>query len=383
MKKTLLFIFLITIGLYSHAQSSKAISDNPKKYNEFARFFACMDQEEGSSIKHLDTNKVWIKHHQTFTRFWDSANTVRILPMTEFAQSELKIVGDSVTKLFYPFSGPDFLHANIFFPKAHTIVMLGLEKVGKLPQVQDLTEKKMDVFLKAVRQSLDSIFIWGYFMTNDMNKDFARSLELNGVTPVLMLMMAKTGFEVENVKKVTINAQGKLIDCTKGAKDNDSPWDAYVSGVEVSYRKGNEPIVRKLYYFSHDASDKSMQNTPGFIKFLASQHFDATYLKAASYLANTFHAIRKEAMKVNYVLQDDSGILHSYFDEKNWDGQFWGEYKRPIAAFKWAKQPKLREIYVKGDNVRPLPFDIGYGSRIGAGNMMLFTRKTAELPSGK
>jgi hypothetical protein len=92
-------------------------------------------------------------------------------------------------------------------------------------------------------------------------------------------------------------------------------------------------------------------------------------------LCSPLNLIRKEALKSKYILQDDSGILYSYFDNPDWDGYFWGNYVRPIAAFKWAKQPKLREIYVKGTNVRPLPFDIGYGSRIGAGNMMLFIRK--------
>jgi hypothetical protein len=374
--KNLVYIYLFFLGGTSIlAQSPSGISSTSLKYNEFARFYACMEQEPESSIKYIDSNKVWLKHHQNFTRFWDSARQARIEPITEFANSELKVLGDSVKKLFYPFSGPDFLHANIFFPNAELIVMLGLERIGKVPEIKDLTDKKMDVFFKAVRQSLDSIFIWGYFMTNDMSKDFARSLELKGIVPVMMLMMAKTGFEIRNVKKITLNAQGKVINCTKGDKDTDSPWDTYISGVEIQYNKTGDTILRTLYYFSHDASDKNLQASPGFIKFLANQNFDATYLKAASYLCSPLNLIRKEALKSKYILQDDSGILYSYFDNPEWDGYFWGNYVRPIAAFKWAKQPKLREIYVKGTNVRPLPFDIGYGSRIGAGNMMLFIRK--------
>jgi hypothetical protein len=263
----------------------------------------------------------------------------------------------------------------MFFPNAEKIVMLGLERVGKVPEIKDLSDKKLDVFLKAVRQSLDSIFIWGYFMTNDMNKDFARSLELKGVVPVIMLMMVKSGCEVQDVKKITIDSKGKVVYSIKGKVDNDSPWDTYISGIEIKYNKLNDSKVRTLYYFSHDASDKSMKLTPEFIKFLADQDFDATYLKAASYLCNAFNSIRKEALKSKYVLQDDSGILFQYFDDQTWNWQFWGKYIRPIAAFKWAKQPKLKELFAKGENVRPLPFDIGYGSRIGAGNLMLFTKK--------
>ncbi len=383
MKQIFLFFFFFLVGFNILAQTPSEKPFKINKFNEFARFYACMEQEAGSSIKQLDSNKIWLKHHESFTKFWDSAKIARIEPMTEFANSELKVLGDSVKKLFYPFSGPDFLHANIFFPNAELIVMLGLERVGKVPELKDLSDKKMDVFLKAVRQSLDSIFIWGYFMTNDMSKDFSRSLELKGIVPVMMLMMAKTGFEVQQVKKVTINSQGKIINCTKGAKDNDSPWDSYISGIEIKYNKLDDSLVRTLYYFSHDASDKNLKLTPGFTKFLANQHFDATFLKAASYLCSPLNLIRKEALKSKYILQDDSGILYSYFDDKEWEGQFWGNYLRPIYAFRWAKQPKLREIYVKGDNVRPLPFDIGYGSRIGAGNMMLFTHKDLVLPVKK
>ena len=91
-----------------------------------------------------------------------------------------------------------------------------------------------------------------------------------------------------------------------------------------AYNKPNDTIIRKLYYFSHDASDKSMNQSPGFTKFLAAQKFDATYLKAASYLCNSFAAVRKEALKSKYVFQDASGLLFTYFDKKMWNYKLWG-----------------------------------------------------------
>lgn len=387
MKQLFLFPILVLFVFNSCAQTSTkegaetSVDSIVKKqykvlkYNEFGRFYAGLEQHENSSIKYIDTNKVWLKHKDSFTRFWDSATTTRINPITQFARSDMKVLGDSVKSLFYPFSGPDFLHANIFFPNAEKIVMLGLERVGNVPKVEDLNDKELGTFFKAVRQSLDSIFIWGYFMTNDMNKDFANSLELKGLTPVIMLMMVKADFEIHNVRKVTVNSTGKIVESLKGRKDLDSPWDSYVSGVEIKYMKEKDTTMRTLYYFSHDASDKNLNLTPGLAKFLANQHFDATYLKAASYLCSILNTIRKEALKSKYILQDDSGILFSYFDEKIWNHEFWGMYLRPIYAFRWAKQPKLKAIYAKGENIKPLPFDIGYGSRIGAGNLMLFSRK--------
>ena len=38
--------------------------------------------------------------------------------------------------IFYPFSGPDYLTAHAFFPNADKYVMLGLEPVGKLPELK-------------------------------------------------------------------------------------------------------------------------------------------------------------------------------------------------------------------------------------------------------
>jgi hypothetical protein len=375
MQKIISFCALILLGFQLYAQNPDNNANNILKYNEFARFYACMDQDSNSSIKYTETNKVWLKHKVTFTRFWDSACIARINPMTEFAKKDLKILADSVKTLFYPFSGPDFLHANIFFPNAEKIVMIGLERVGKVPEVKDLDDKELGTFYRAVRQSLDSIFIWGYFMTNDMSRDFARSLELKGLTPVIMLTMAKTGFEIQNVKKVTINSKGEIVDFIAGRKDIDDPGDSYISGVEIKYRKPSETTIRTLYYFSHNASDENLKRTPEFLKFLTNQHFDASYFKAASYLCSYLTSIRKESLKCKYIFQDDSGIEYKYFDEKTWDRQFWGTYTRPIKQFKWTLQPNLKEAYAKDPNVKPLPFKIGYCSRFSMGNLMLFTRK--------
>ncbi len=375
MQKIVISFVLLLLGLQSIAQTPNQNPDKSLKFNEFARFYACMDQDSNSSVKYTETNKVWLRNKETFTRFWDSASIVRINPMTEFAKTDLTILSDSVKSLFYPFSGPDFLHANIFFPNAQTIVMIGLERVGKVPDVQDLDDKKLGTFFRAVRQSLDSIFIWGYFMTNDMSKDFARSLELKGLTPVIMLTMAKAGFEIQNVKKVTINPKGVVVDFLQGKKDLDDPNDTYISGVEIKYRKLDETRIRTLYYFSHNASDDNLKRTPEFLKFLADEHFDCSYFKAASYLCGYLNSVRKEALKSKYVFQDDSGIEFKYFDEKIWDRQLWGKYTRPIKQFKWAIQPKLVEVYKTEPNVKPIPFGIGYCARFKQSNLMLFTRK--------
>ncbi len=374
----LLFLFVFSlISAKSQTDNDAQLLTNHNRYfNDVARFFAGLPQEAGSSIVGLDTNKVWLNHKKSFGEFFARVEKDRIPKMKNFAQNELSGMNDSIKTLFYPFSGPDFVHANIFFPKVQNIIMLGLERVGVVPKVEELNDKKLGTFFKAEQQALDSIFIWGYFMTNDMNKDFTRNLELRGVVPIFMIFMAKADFQVLDVQKGTIDGIGNWIALAPDKKDTDTPNDTYISGVLFRYVKKGETKVRRLYYFSHDVSDQHLKKTPQFEKFVAIQKPDATFLKAASYLIWHFGTIRKLALATsNYVFQDDSGIEFRYFDNKDWTHRLYGKYTRTIGAFRGCVQPKLKTAYATEKNVKPLDFGIGYGFRIKESNFMLFKRK--------
>lgn len=360
------------------------LSHYNRYYNDIARCFAGMNQQKGSSLQGLDTNKVYQWHKKNFTTFYDSAYYRRMPQMRAFAESHLQEMGDSVQHLFYPFSGPDFVHANIFFPKMKNIYMIGLERVGKVPTVEDLSDDRMKTFFKAIRISLDSIFTWGYFMTNDMNKDFARSLELKGLTPIFMLFMAKTGFRVLDVQYTTLDKNGQLVNKLQGRKRTDNPWDTYISGVHITYYKPGDNYKRNLYYFSHNVADENLQKTPELMKFLESRPINGSFFKAASYLCWHFKTIRKFAVqKSDYIFQTDSGIPLKFLKDSQWDGKYFGFYKRPIGVFRWAMQKDLKEIYATDSTITPLDFGIGYGFRYDESNLMLFKRKkaaTAQTP---
>lgn len=375
MKKLISLVLIIFFASEIFAQNTDTLIKN-QYFNEVARFYAGINQLPGSSISKLDSNKVWLKHQQTFTKFFDSAIVARINPMSKFAEAELKILADSVKSVLYPFSGPDFLHANIFFPNAEKIVMFGLERPGSIPNAKNLNDKQLGTFFKALRISLDSIFIWGYFMTNDMSKDFSRSLELRGLAPVLLLFMAKSDFTIADFHLISLNSKGEVNNWPENKPENNSPWDAIISGIQIDYFKSGESRMRTLYYFSHDVSDENLKKTPGFVKFLENQSFDATYLKAASYLCWQFNTIRKIALeKSKYVFQDDSGIEFKYFDNDKYDKYFWGKYTRPIGQFKWCKQPRLKEVFATSADIKELPFGIGYGYRLKESHLMLFVKK--------
>lgn len=348
-------------------------------YNHVAHYFAGMEIPDSSRLSSIRNNEVWKAHRDSFGSFYEQAYDIRIPAMKRFAATELSGLQKDVKNLLYPFSGPDFLHANVFFPNAEKIYMFGLERIGKVPDIEELSDKRQETFFKALKISMDSVFIWSYFMTNDMNKDFARSLELRGVIPVLMVFMAKSGYHVLDVKKVTINKNGKIVSSLPGRKDTDNPWDTYISGVRIKYVENRSYKIRELYYFSHDVSDKNLEKTPEFITFIESQPVDGAFFKAASYLCWYFTKIRNAVLaKADVILQTDSGIPLRYLNNSNWGLTFYGKYTRPIGVFRWTMQPELKKIYKTNKDIKPLKFGIGYGIRYKESNLMVAKRKNSD-----
>jgi len=352
------------------------LANYDRYFNDVARFYAGVKQLEGSTLQVTDTNAAWKRHHRDFTIFYDSIERTWFPPIVKFRNKELYEANQEIKTLYYPFSGPDFVHADLFFPNAENIIMIGLERVGDVPKLNDLSDARMDKFFKAVRISLDSIFTFGYFMTNDMNKDFSRSLELRGITPILMLFMNKAGYTVLDVDKITIDKKGEILPIIEKSKWIDQPFDTYIAGVQIKYYKPGNNKIRTLYYFSHDVSSKNVAKTPELITWLNKQEINVTFLKAASYLMGSFTEMRNVAVtKTKYLFQSDSGIPIKYLASNEWDFKYYGKYKRTIGVFRWAFQPKLKEIYDKGENVTPLEFGICYGFRYNESNLMLAKRK--------
>jgi hypothetical protein len=64
--------------------------------------------------------------------------------------------------LFYPFSGPDILHAQTFFPEADKYVMIGLEPVGSLPEFKKEETDSLDAYYNKVNTSLNAILKFSF-----------------------------------------------------------------------------------------------------------------------------------------------------------------------------------------------------------------------------
>lgn len=289
-------------------------------YNDVARFMAGLPQTEGSSLAKFDTLPETIEYHKSNQKFFSNLDKILLDKMEAFSESELKDIRKEDMTVFYPFSGPDFINVDPFFPEATTTVMFGLEPVGNIPHLsEDISSDELKKLYKIFRRSIDSIAHLNYFMTFEMNRDLRTVAQLDGNLSIISLFMAQRGFHVLNVKKVTIDKTGAIVDAIPGEVDKDDPTDTYISGGMIEYMKPEEYKVRKLYYFSHDVSDEKIDKTPEMLTFFKSLDIDVAFFKAASYLCSWLHTIREFTLEnAKNVVQDDSGIYLKYFTDAEW-----------------------------------------------------------------
>ena len=290
--------------------------------------------------------------------------------MKSWADSEL-IDRYGTTTLFYPFGGPDFLNANIFYPNADSYILIGLEPVGILPELCDMDTEQVDKYLNDVSYSLKDIFKRSYFITGNMIDALNKS-SVNGTLPVISLFIKWNGYNIVSIRNIGIDSSG-----TWQYNDSLRTTRGITKGVKVDFAADTGRIVQSVFYFQTDISDAGLKNNIGFRKYLASLPMCYTYLKAASYLMHgyEFSMIRNTVFeKSKTILQDDSGIAYKLFDKSMWNIQLYGRYRRPGSEFSWINETDLAEAY-KDPSVKPVPFTLGYNWRTQAINMLYAVKK--------
>ncbi len=399
MKKYLLLTLVVSLSVVLFFSSCKSSADKEKKnekdsivemlkkpkvdlkkynriYNDMSRLLAGLPQEEGSTLKGYDSLRACKEYSKSIGEFFAKVKGKNFAKMEKFRDAEMKdVIKDSMT-VFYPFSGPDFLHVATLFPGARTTVMFGLEPVGNIPNIKGASENEMTELFKALRTSIDSLAPLGYFMTNDMRTDFRRIGELNGTLPVMAIFMQHSGYRVLDVRRMPIDENGKLVDSIPGFKDK-NPQDDFVTCGVIEYMKPEEDFTRKLYYISQDVDDAHLNKVPQFMKFVTSFQYDVAFMKAASYLCSWMKTVRETVLSQSKaVVQDDSGIPVKYFDNDHWTKRFYGRYARTLKVFEKAFfQKDLKEIYDTTKMIKPINFAFGYGVRINQSNLMIAKKK--------
>lgn len=312
---------------------------------------------------------------KTFNKRWSSFDSSRLENLRGFREKEIAQVVKTQPTLFYPFSGPDILYAQTFFPDADKYVMIGLEPVGSLPQFKEDQKDSLDTYFSKVNTSLNAILKFSFFRTQSMKNDL-KNREVDGTLHLLVLFLKRTGNNLCSAKPVTVDSTGNIVfidsfDELKKRKTN-------TRGVEIEF-SNPEGKHKKLYYFSLNAADGGLKSNQGFVNYLKGMGPINTYLKGASYLMhkNYFSIIRNVIMEQSqHVIQDDSGIAFHYFKDsgKNWKYDFYGDYTKPIPMFKEFYQKDLDSLY-KQQGAKPIGFGIGYNFKDKNSNFMIATKQ--------
>ncbi|HAS41944.1 MAG TPA: hypothetical protein DCS93_15795 [Microscillaceae bacterium] len=372
-----------------NSNTTKKAKVDPRTYNDLARYIAGLKGEPGSKYAQYESDKAWQTYAQYTNALWKKIADEKLPLMIDWQKQELRKPNKKGGTLFYPFSGPDFLHASAFFPKAEKTVMMGLEPIGSLPNVDDIAKNKPQNYLNNLIASLNSVLNFSFFKTKEMQYTFGGHADkrLNGTLPVILFFMARTNHKVLGHEKVALTKNGSVVNASE-IKVSNPDQDTTYYGNKLIYQAKGDDTKRELYYFSANLADREYDGMPGLLQredllnYINNLSINATFLKSASYLLYKpyFSIMRRTILKkTTYLLQDDSGIPSKYLIEDNkWRITFYGTYAGPIALFANYFQPGLKSAFepLSGEKVRPLPFGIGYQFKEGTSNLMLAREKS-------
>ena len=151
--------------------------------------------------------------HAILIRLFAREENAHLSKIREFSQ---KYLPDKHGTVLYMFSGPDFLYATSFFPTASTYVLAGLEPVGRVPELANLSPFVVNGELRNLESSLGSLFNFSFFITQHM-KSQLREGPIYGTLPILYVFLARTGKTVHELNFVSLDEQGNVQVADQGA----------------------------------------------------------------------------------------------------------------------------------------------------------------------
>lgn len=348
----------------------------PALLNATARLIAGLPPQASSRDAHVQT-AAWRQHSEFMQATWARLNSRQAWAMAAWRDAELGRSCPAGKTMMYPFSGPDFLSAHWLFPGCETMVMFGLEHIGEIPGIGAMNERELAQLLGDVRAAMGSFVERNYFITQNMARQM-RTSSLRGVLPILMLSMALTGAEIVGV------APHEIAPLQRNDSQVRGPAVRRLKGVTIEYRAQGAAAIRRVHYFSVDATDRGLASYPEFIAFVRGLGLTTTFIKSASYLlhGNEFLAMRNALLDITGVfVQDDTGLPFAMLDKGAWQVQLYGRYSRPIPPFQGSFQSELNRAY-GAHPPAPLPFTFGYqfrDFRDQRSNLMIAHRTSTEL----
>jgi hypothetical protein len=347
--------FILAAMLGAQAADTASVDDT-------ARFLAGLQPSEGSPLAPLTRDPNWQRH----ARFFDNA----FAQLEQRQLSKVRVWADTnlaapKPTMFYFFSGPDFLYADAFYPKASTYVMAALEPPGSVPDLTRMSRGNVNSALANIEHSLGSIMNFSFFITKHMKTDLHVG-QISGTVPLLFVFMERSGKSIREVTPITLDEDGKVSTGSEGARAN-AP-----RGVRILFA-GKDGVEKTLYYFSTDLSNAGAKSS-GFLKFCETLAPANSLIKSASYLLHSgSFTIARDFLLANSatVIQDDSGIPLGNYNSKKWRFFPFGHYAGPISEFPGRYQQSYAELFRRA---QPMDFGIGYRWRSHESNLLLSVR---------
>ena len=330
--------------------------------DDTAKFLAGMQPSADSPLMPLTKDPSWQRHARFFDNAFGQLEQRQLSKIRAWSDSHLAAPKPT---MFYMFSGPDFLYANAFYPKASTYVLSALEPPGQVPDLSKLPRGAMGAALYNVEHSLGSILSFSFFITKQMKTDL-RSGQISGTLPILYVFLARSGKTIKSVTPVALDAEGNV------KTGNENPGPNAPRGAKIIFT-GSDGAEKTLYYFSTDLSNGGVKSS-GFLKFCSTLAPGNSLIKSASYLLHSgnFTTVRDYILANSAtVIQDDSGIPLTYYNAKQWRFFPFGRYNGPIGEFPGRYQQSYAELFRKAE---PINFGIGYRWRTNDSNLLLAVR---------
>jgi hypothetical protein len=330
--------------------------------DDTARFLAGMMPSADSPLMALTKDPVWQRHAKFFDSAFGQLDQRQISRVRAWSDANLSAPKPA---MFYMFSGPDFLYADAFYPKATTYILSALEPPGSVPDLTKVPRGAVGAALANVEHSLGSILSFSFFITKKMKVDLHEG-QVNGAMPLLYVFLARSGKTIKNVSTVALDGKGTAYFA------NDNPSANATRGLRIVFA-GSDGIEKTLYYFSTDLSNSGVR-TSGFLKFCATLGPGNSLIKSASYLlhAGNFTTVRDFILaNSSTIIQDDSGIPLGDYGPKKWRFFPFGYYAGPIDKFPGRYQQAYAELFRRA---QPMDFGIGYRWRSYESNLLLSVR---------
>ncbi len=341
-------------------------------YNDIARYIAGMKQEQGSRLTPLEKDTVWIRHSRNFDNSWRQLTQNRLDKMNTWAATELVSQRKLNQDVFYPFSGPDILHAGTFFPHVKHYHLFALERAGSLPDLLKMKPQNIETYLNSIYSSLSDVFTKSYFITHNMLTDLQRE-NVNGAVPLICVFLVRTKHEIVNIRYFHLNDNGSETPVNKDSAIHSNDF------VKVFFRTPGDTLLQVASYIKCDLSDQGITANNGLAALLNNMPQSTTYLKSASYLLHykNFNILRAIILqKSSTILEDDTGVPYKYLAKDKWNITLYGRYITPVSSFSGVFQDDLQKAYQDTlHKPKELPFSLGYHWGTNYQNLIKAERK--------